>query len=178
MGGKGDRPLIENRWWVDQQKLDSRGHLIERPPAQFGKRFFHTGDGYDQDKAQRRLTDLNLKWFGEADVAEGEWAVMHLLPEERFSAKKLERARQAFSLPPKGRGVFVDSGSALRAIITGSPVGERLVELRLGAEASFDAWVHGEWVREVSFRGFDDALRRAPRLVREYLTTRRGEAMG
>jgi GrpB-like predicted nucleotidyltransferase (UPF0157 family) len=38
--------------------------------------------------------------------------------------------------------------------------------------------VHGEWVREALFRGFDDALRRAPRLVREYLTTRRGEAIG
>ena len=178
MGGKGDRPLIENRWWVDQQKLDSRGHLIERPPAQFGRRFFHTGDGYDQDRAQRRLTDLNLKWFQEADADEGQWAVVHLLPEERFSPKKLERARQAFSVPPRGRGVLVDSGSSLRAIITGSPVGERLVELRLGAESSFDAWVHGEWVREALFRGFDDALRRAPRLVREYLTTRRGEAIG
>ena len=46
--------------------------------------------------------------------------------------------------------------------------------MRLGSESSFDAWVYGEWVREVLFRNFEDALRRSPRLVREYLTTNRG----
>ena len=44
---------------------------------------------------------------------------------------------------------------------------------RLGL--SFDAWVYGEWVREVSFRHFDEALRRVPSLVREYLTTGRAQ---
>jgi len=68
----------------------------------------------------------------------------------------------------------VDSGDALRAIITGHPIGERLVEVRIGTESSFDAWVYGEWVYEASFRNADEALRRSPRLVREYLTTRRG----
>ena len=74
--------------------------------------------------------------------------------------------------------MLVDSGEALRAIITGHPVGERLVEVRIGAESSFDAWVYGEWVYEASFRNADEALRRAPRLVREYLTTRRGAPIG
>ena len=81
-------------------------------------------------------------------------------------------------MPPDGRGVLVDSGEALRAIITAMPLGERLVEVRLGVESSFDAWVYGEWVREVLFRNFDDAMRRGPRLVREYLTTARGAPIG
>src|SRR5262245_24551422 len=55
--------------------------------------------------------------------------------------------------------------------------GARLVEIRLGDESSFDAWVNGEWVREVLFRNLDDALRRVPGLVREYLTTSRAASL-
>jgi hypothetical protein len=174
MGGKGDRPSLENRWWVDQGKAE-RGMPAERPPATFGHRFFRTGDGYEQNAAQRRLTDLNLKWFDEANPPVGEWAVVHLLGTERFPPKRFEKVRATLSIPPRGRGVLVDSGVSLRVIITGDPPFERLVEIRLGEDNTFDAWVHGEWVREVAFRHFDDALRRVPSLVREYLTTGRAQ---
>jgi hypothetical protein len=172
MGGKGDRPTVENRWWVDQQK-DATGAPIERPPAPYGKRFFRTGDGFEQDRARARLTDSNLKWLEESQPPPDGWSLVQVLPDERFPPKKLERVKAALKLPPGGRGVLVDSGTSIRAIITGKPSGERLVEVRLGDESSFDAWVHGEWVREALFRDLDDALRRVPALVREYLTTSR-----
>ncbi len=172
MGGKGDRPVVD-RWWVDQGK-DAKGAPLERPPAQFGGRFFRTGAGFEQDRAQRRLTDSNLKWFDEARAEPGRWAWLRILEHDRFPEAKLERVKAALPIPPGGRGVLVDSGNAVRAIMTGAPVGERLVEVRLGDDNSFDAWVHGEWVREALFRSFDDGLRRAPALVREYLTTDRG----
>jgi hypothetical protein len=47
------------------------------------------------------------------------------------------------------------------------------VELRLGKDSSFDAWVQGEWVREIAFRTFEEAMRKAPRLIREYIDTDR-----
>ena len=172
MGGKGDRPTVENRWWVDQGK-DAKGDPIPRPPATFGGRFFHTGTGFDQDRARLRLTDLNLKWFEEANPPVGGWAMVHVLPREHFSPAKLERVKAALRVPPAGRGVLIDSGPSLRAIMTGEPLGERLIEIRLGGDFSFDAWVRGEWAREAFFRGFDDALRRLPPLVRTYLTTDR-----
>ncbi|TMA60704.1 MAG: hypothetical protein E6J75_00720 [Deltaproteobacteria bacterium] len=157
MGGKGDRPTVENRWWVDQGK-DATGRPLERPPAQFGGRFFRTGEGFEQDRAQRRLTDSNLKWLEEANPPADGWAVVRTLPGDQ----------------PGGRGVLIDSGSSVRAIITGQKTGERLVEVRLGEESSFDAWVRGEWVREALFPSFGEALRRIPALVREYLETDRG----
>ena len=171
MGGQGDRPNLEGRWWIDQQKT---GVPNERPPATFGHRFFQTGDGYDQDRAQRRLTDLNLKWFEEVDAPEGTWAMLRLLDKQRVPEERVAKIRAALPLPPHGRGVLVDSGESIRAIATGRPVGERLIEIRLGRESSFDAWVFGEWVREESFRTFEEALRKVPRLMREYLTTDRG----
>jgi len=176
VGGKGDRPTVENRWWVDHGK-DAKGNPVPRPPAQFGHRFFRTGDGFEQDRARIRLTDSNLKWLEEATPAPGSWAIVYVLPSERVPEPRVERVKGAFTLPPGGRGVLVDSGASIRAIITADPPGERLVELRLGDESSFDAWVSGEWVREELFRNFDDALRRAPRLVREYLTTSRAASL-
>ncbi len=73
--------------------------------------------------------------------------------------------------------MLIDSGTSLRAILTAQPVGDRLVEVRLGEESSFDAWVNGEWVREALFRDFEDGLRRAPALVREYLMTSRAASL-
>jgi hypothetical protein len=174
MGGKGDRASTENRWWIDTGK---DGQPIERPPALFGNMFFRTGVGFQQDRAQRRLTDLNLKWFQEANPEPGGWAVLHLLERERFSVKRLEKVRNAFTVPPNGRGILVDSGDSVRVIITGEPVGERLVEVRLGDESSFDAWVHGEWVSEALFRTYDEGLRRAPAMAREYLMTSRAQPL-
>ena len=172
MGGKGDRPTVENRWWVDQGK-DAKGMPLERPPAPFGGRFFQSGAGFEQDRARLRLTDSNLKWLEESRPPADGWSLVEVLAAERFPPAKLERVRAALKLPPGGRGVLVDSGTSIRAIMTGTPVGERLVELRLGDESSFDAWVHGEWVREALFRGLDEALRRIPALVHEYPCTNR-----
>jgi len=172
MGGKGDRPTVENRWWVDQGK-DAAGRPIERPPPQFGGRFFRTGEGFQQERAQRRLTESNLKWLEEGDPAVDGWAVVRMLPGEHFPAPRFEKIRAALKLPPGGRGVLIDSGNSVRAIITGHPSGERLVEVRLGDESSFDAWVRGEWVREALFQSFNEALRRLPALIREYLETDR-----
>jgi hypothetical protein len=173
MGGKGDRPSLENRWWVDQQKVDSDG--LARPEAKYGARFFRSGEGYDQDTAQRRLTDLNLKWFDEAPCEPGAWSVVHTLSKQRVPEPRLERIRSALSLPPDALGVLVDSGEAVRAIATTRPIGARLVEIRFGRDSSFDAWVRGEWVHEVAFRTVEQALRQGPRLLTEYLTTARAE---
>jgi len=97
-----------------------------------------------------------------------------VLEKQRVPEERIAKIRSALPLPPHGRGVLVDSGESVRAIATGRPLGERLVEIRLGRESSFDAWVFGEWVREESFRTFEEAIRKVPRLMREYLTTDRG----
>ena len=172
VGGKGDRPNVENRWWAELGK-DARGVPIERPPAQFGHRFFRTGDGFEQDRARLRLTDSNTKWLEEATPGPDGWGLVQVFPGERFAPKRLERVKQRFRIPPGGRGVVIDSGNAVRLIMASDPANARLVEVRLGEESSFDAWVQGEWVREALFRDFEEGLRRAPGLVREYLQTNR-----
>jgi hypothetical protein len=95
--------------------------------------------------------------------------VLHLVRGQSVPASEIERLRGRLPLPPGARGVIVDSGRSVRFIITGDPVGERVLEFTLGEESSFDCWIRGDWVREELFRDLDDALRKAPSYVERYL---------
>lgn len=166
------KPAVENRWWVDSStaKRARSGEPAAAPaPGRIvGERLFRVGRDYDQDRARSHLSDSNLGWLREGNPPEDGWAYLSLT-DNRSRDDFLTRVKQAIRLPRGARGVLVDSGSSLRVITTGSPVGERICELSLAGDSSFDAWVKGEWVCERVFRGRDRALREAPGLVARYL---------
>jgi hypothetical protein len=158
---------IENRWWVDQGKSRERVKPEDRQ-APAGAVFFRSVEGYDQEQARENLTDLNLKLLAQGNPAPGEWAYLPLLA-ERCSAKEIERVKRALPLPAEARGVLVDSGLSLRAIITGTPANERVLEFNFIDEASFDCWIRGDWVCEKVFNGKHELLQRAADLLRRYM---------
>ncbi|MCC6764374.1 MAG: hypothetical protein IT293_06895 [Deltaproteobacteria bacterium] len=160
-------PTIANRWWVDADKGEDKGAKGARPPI--GSLFFTIGYDFDQERAKQRLTDANLKLLAEARPPVNEWRTIHLVPNESVPAEKIERIKRRLPLPPGARGVIVDSGRSARFVLTGDPVGERVLEFTLGEASSFDCWIRGDWVREELFRDLGDALRRGERLVGEYL---------
>jgi hypothetical protein len=57
----------------------------------------------------------------------------------------------------------------LRAIVTGTPTNERILEFNFIDEASFDCWIRGEWVCEEVFRDKRELLQHAANLLRRYL---------
>jgi hypothetical protein len=126
------------------------------------------GKDFDQDRARANLTDTNLNLIREANPAEGTWEYLPMT-DDRSPPELLEKVRRALKLPKWARGVLVDSGTSIRAIASGTPVGERIVELNLGGNPCLDAWVGGEWVREKVFRNRDRALREGGRLLVRYL---------
>ena len=165
------KPAVENRWWVDSStaKRARTGEPAAAPaPGRIVERLFRVGQDYDQDRARAHLSDSNLGWLREGNPPEDGWAYLSVT-DNRSRDDFLARVKQAIRLPRGARGVLVDSGSTLRVITTGSPVGERICELSLASDSSFDAWVGGEWVCERVFRGRDRALREAPALVTRYL---------
>lgn len=170
---KAGGPTLDHRWWVDREhnheRAGSQG-TTSRPPL----RLFQCGEGYDPGGARERLTRSNLRLLMDTSPPPGRWAYVALL-EERTPRAQLERVRTALSLPPGSDGVIVDSGKSLRLLITGTPRGERIIELRLGEMSSFDCWVRQEWVREEEWGSIEEALACAPGLIREYLTTGRSE---
>ncbi|MBI3302117.1 MAG: hypothetical protein HYZ72_08600 [Deltaproteobacteria bacterium] len=157
----------ENRWWVDQGKSGERIKPEERQ-APVGALFFRSVEDYDQERAREHLTDLNLKLLAQANPAPGQWAYLPLLP-ERSPAKEIEKVKRALPLPPDARAVLVDSGLSLRAIITGTPPNERVLEFNFIDEASFDCWIRGEWVCEEVFKDKHRLLQHAAELLRRYL---------
>jgi hypothetical protein len=108
----------------------------ERPPA--GSKFFDIGYAFDQEQATQRLTDLNLEFLDEGRPEPNEWRLIRMVPKESVPAGQIERIKRRLPLPPGARGVIVDSGRSVRFIITGDPVGERVLEFTLGEESSFD----------------------------------------
>ncbi len=163
-------PTVENRWWVDTGKASDQAKLLpkgERPPV--GSKFFDIGYEFDQERAKQRLTDSNLKFLDEGSPAPNEWRLIRLVPDECVPAPQIERMKRRLPLPPGARGVVVDSGRSVRFVITGDPIGERVLEFTLGEESSFDCWIRGDWVREELFRDLDDALQKAQPYVERYL---------
>ena len=163
-------PNVENRWWVDTGKATEQAKPIpkgERPPV--GSKFFDIGYEFDQERAKVRLTDLNLKFLDEGAPSPDEWRLIRMVPNESVPDTQVERMKRRIPLPPGARGVIVDSGRSVRFVLTGDPVGERVLEFTLGEASSFDCWIRGDWVREESFRDLDDALRNARLIVGQYL---------
>jgi hypothetical protein len=163
-------PTVQNRWWMDTDKRKDAANApknVARPPI--GSRFFDIGYEFDQERAKHRLTDVNLKLLDEAKPPPNEWRVLRMVPNESVPPSEIERIKSRLPLPPGARGVIVDSGRSARFVLTGDPVGERVLEFTLGEASSFDCWIRGDWVREESFRDLDDALGRARQIVSRYL---------
>jgi hypothetical protein len=141
------------------------------PPTQAvaGSRFFKAGIGFEQEPARDRLTDNNLKILKEAMPVEGAWSYAKL-SDAVFPARELERIKREVDLPGYARGVIVDCGRSVRLLVTGTPIGERVLELTLGEAPSFDCWVHDEWVREQVFKNGNVAIRAFKRLMQEFLS--------
>lgn len=160
-------PIDENRWWVDQGKSRERARPEERQ-APAGAQFFRSVEGYDQEKARENLTDLNLKLLTQANPRPGLWEYLPLV-EERSSPKEIEKIKRSLPLPQNAYGVVVDSGLSLRAVVTGVPMHERVLEFNFIDEASFDCWIRGEWVCEAVFQNKQALLQKAPTLLAQYL---------
>jgi hypothetical protein len=165
---------VKDRWWVD---FGDKGKAAKAAPpvalapvpVQVGQRFYRAAAGFDQEVARARLTDLNQKLLIEANPAEGSWGYV-LLADRPFAEKEAEQIRQAVDLPAYARGAFIDSGRSVRLLVTGTPIGERILELALTREPSFDCWIAQEWVREELFKDRKRALRAFRDYIERYLS--------
>lgn len=163
-------PAVKDRWWVETgDKKKERVAPAPAPAAPVGSKFYRSGIGFDQETARSRLTDLNLKLLMQANPPEGGWGYVQLA-ETSHSEGQRERVKEQIGLPPYARGVMVDCGRSVRVLITGTPVGQRILDLTLGDNPSFDCWVDGEWVRERVFRDQRGAIGALRRYIREYLS--------
>lgn len=157
------------KWWIDQSKVDQKTPRKEAT-ASYGAHFYRSAEGYEQERARSGLTDLNRKLLAEANPSENELAYLNLI-DERSPEKRLERIRRAVPLPEGARAVLVDAGKMARVIVTGSPIGERILEFNFNrGEPTFDAWIRDEWKEEILFDDLNELYREAPKLIERYFS--------
>jgi hypothetical protein len=167
---EGSPPAVKDRWWVEtRDKKREREVPVAAPAAPVGSKFYRSGIGFNQETARSRLTDLNLKLLMQANPPEGDWGYVQLA-ETTFSERERERIKEQVGLPRYARGVLVDCGRSVRLLITGTPLGQRILDLTLGDNPSFDCWIDGEWVREQLFRDTRGALGALRRYIPQYLS--------
>jgi hypothetical protein len=159
-------PTVKDRWWVE---TGDKRREPARPGGPAGTSVYRSAIGFDQETARSRLTDLNMKLLVEANPPEGGWGYVRLA-DATFPERKLERLKQRIALPAYARGVVVDCGKTIRLLITGTPIGERVLDLSLGYAPSFDCWIADDWVRERVFRSSDEAIDALPALIEELLS--------
>lgn len=171
----GPNPTVKDRWWVDSgDKGKNRQKSAPAPPlakeaAPVGSRLYRSAVGFDQETARARLTDLNMKLLIEANPAEGGWGYVQLA-ETPFPEQEREKIKSRINLPSYARGAVIDGGRSLRLLFTGTPIGERVLDLALTEVPSFDCWINGDWVREEVFENRRHALGRIRRLLEEFLS--------
>lgn len=158
---------VADRWWIETTPKQRPKAPVAPGPA--GSGFFTVAHDFEQDRARERLTDNNLKLLQQANPPEGGWGYVQLA-ETTYPARELERIKQLIDLPPYARGAIMDSGRTIRVLLTGSPIGERILELALGETPSFDCWVDGEWVREALFDDVNVAVKALREFISEYLS--------
>jgi len=168
--GRAPEPTVANRWWVDVggRERDREQAKVRRPAGPVGSRFFESAAGFDQERARERLTDDNQRLILAADPPLGGWAYVGLA-DNPFPERELDRIKRLVNLPEYARGVVVDCGRTVRLLITGTPPGDRVLDLTLGETVSFDCWVQQEWVEEAVFPDAERALRAFQKLIRKYL---------
>ena len=172
-GRRGPRPdkvaePATDKWWVDKTGVD-KAPEAKPLPGPVGSKFFAVGRDFDQEKARERLSDANLKLIEAASPAEGDWGYAQLA-DTAYPDRELERIKKLVALPPYARGVIVDCGRSVRLLVTGTPAGERLLELTLGEEPSFDCWIRSEWVGEAAFKDAERALMALRGYIEQYLS--------
>ena len=166
----GAPPAVKDRWWVetgDKRRERAAQPVVQAPPV--GAKFYRSGIGFNQETARSRLTDLNLKLLTQANPAEGDWGYVQLA-ETTHPERDRERIKEQVALPRYARGVLVDCGRSVRILVTGTPIGQRILDLTLGDNPSFDCWIDGEWVREQLFRDSRAALGALRRYIPQYLS--------
>ncbi len=166
--GNEKNPQESIKWWVDQGK-STRERPKNGPPPPTGARFYVTAKGYEQDQAREAIIDLNVKLLTKANPPENGFGYLNLI-DERSSPAYLEKVKRALPLPKGARAVIVDSGRMVRVILTGDPIGERVLEFNFNREEpTFDVWVRGDWKKEILFRSLGELYRKAPRLIERYM---------
>jgi len=161
----------ETKWWIDRGPVKDREKAPSPARGIVERWAYEILKGYNQDQALKNLVDINSRLLQQLSVGAGEWAYFSM-DVGTYPPEKLAKIKSGLPLPPSARGLIIDAGYSVRVVITGEPVGERIVDINLTEAPSLDYWSRGELVEERVFANIGEALKRIRPDLRRYLTGR------
>ena len=157
-------PVEEVKWWIDRGPVKEREKETQLGRGIIEKWAYEMLKDYKQEQAVRNIVDINPRILKELSVPVGEWGYFSL-GVGSYPANGLAKIKSSLPLPANGRGLIIDAGYSVRVLITGEPIGERLVDINFTEVPSLDYWMENELVEERLFFSVDDALKK----IRSYL---------
>jgi hypothetical protein len=167
----------DSRWWIDRGPRRAKEKPSESPLSVGGAAYDEL-KGYDQEKVREALSRMNLKLIEETNPPPKSWCYVSLKPEQYTLFEEFERLKKICPLPEPLRGIAIDCGYSLRLLITGEPIGAKLVEVQLSEAPSLDFWELGQLVRERLFSTREEALGAVRAYFPELLLPTRKEILG
>ncbi|MBI2985911.1 MAG: hypothetical protein HYY45_04005 [Deltaproteobacteria bacterium] len=156
-------PPEEVKWWIDRGPVKQREKEREKE-SQIGRGIierwaYELLKDYRQEQALRNIVDINPRMLKDLSAQPGEWGYISLSVGS-YPANGLAKIKNSLPLPSNGRGVIIDAGYSVRVVITGEPIGERLLDINFTEAPSVDYWVGNELVEERLYSSVDDALKK------------------
>jgi len=166
-------PVEEVKWWIDRGPVKQREKEREKESALgrgiIEKWTYELLKDYKQEQAVRNVVDLNPRFLKELTVGPGEWQYLSL-GVGSYPAAGLDKIKSALKLPAQARGLIIDAGYSVRIMITGEPIGERLIDINFTESPSLDYWARNELVEERLFRSVEAALKELRVTLPDYLS--------
>ena len=163
----------EVKWWIERGPVRAREKKSELPGGIIEKWAYELLKDYSQEQALKNVAGINARIFKNLAVAPKEWGY-YSLEVGKYPPGRLAKIKEALRLPPYARGLVIDAGYSVRVLITGEPIGERVLDINFTEDPSMDYWIHGELVEERLFRNLDEALRKLRPLLNRYLAAPKG----
>lgn len=162
-------PVEEVKWWIDRGPVKEREKATQLGRGIIEKWTYELLKDYKQEQAVRNVVDINPRTLKEfSTVPAGEWGYISL-GVGSYPANGLAKIKSSLQLPVNGRGLIIDAGYSVRLMITGEPIGERLVDINFTENPSLDYWVENELIDERLFFNVDDALKKLRGTISRYL---------
>ena len=170
MADETTNPAAEEvKWWIERGPVRERKKKAEPNRGIIDRWAYELLKDYNQDQALKHVAGINERMLKNISVGPREWDYLSLNV-GNFPHGRLNRIKEALRLPQYARGLIIDAGYSVRALITGDPVGERLMDINFTAVPSLDYWVNGELVEERLFSNFDEVLRKLRPVLTRYLS--------
>jgi hypothetical protein len=169
MADEKNPPVEEVKWWIDRGPVKEREKSEALGRGIIEKWTYELLKDYKQEQAVRNVVDINPRTLKDLSHAPLGWSYVSL-GVGTYPADELDKIKKTVQLPANARALLIDAGYSIRLLITGDPVGERLIDVNFTEGPSLDFWVKNELIEEKLFRNLDSALNEIQSTLRGYLT--------